>query len=1073
MRALSRSTCPFGRIALFMLWSAVLLGFASAAQAQSSFSVPSDSCANLSCITLNGDATMQPNTDSATYFELTRSAGNLVSSAWFNNPGGAAATLPLGNGFTSTFTFQLFNQGGIANGSGNRVGADGIAFVIQNGTINGTNGVHALGPDNGAGGQLGYTGLTKSLAVQFDTWCNSEYHDVCAAGGSPTSADAVAVQSCGASANTVNFDGCTLGRVDLSTLTPPIYISDGQSHTAQIAFTPSAAPVGNCGPGTALGPSCGSLTVIVDGRPVLTVALNLSYVGLDTNGDAYVGFTGATGGAYENQDILSWTFNWNSVSVVSQPINTAAPPDLPANFNSALNNVVASDTDYGTASQITSPLTNPQFLSVNTAVSQTNTWPQYVVGTPWATSLCTIKAGNGGTDLCSLYVNACYDKTAGVSTADDFNCPQVVEPTDSNYITLKDTFDWGTGGKQQIAPGTTISLLKFSPSAAGGKWSPSTGTSNPVCTQVASVPNGAQTQCDLTDTAVDVYGDQTTTRGTSPRTKGWLVSVYGVPMPLTHVNLTTPPNSAFTCSASLNNPPANDPDNAANTWNNGGCLLDFSVDPAKAIPPQGQSCDFSIPVDPCNHFQAAPVVSLLYGKGSPAVSPGPIPEGDTQTPNDPASCTGANPCGAQTWTVGLNTPLSSYFGQDGQYILHWAAKDAAGITEKFVRRVDSSTLPSQSCPLPGGAFENGPQCYLTDYFTTKVNIDSYPPHLVSNNSCVQSPAAPNNYGWYKTEVTFVCQAQDDMSGIRGNPNVAPNVPVQFNLSTSVNGSWSANASTNVQQYCDLATNCSSFQNGGLIVNGVPPAGFAIDEINPVAGTATFSPAAANNTFTQGSNVNVYFTCNDNESQIATCVGTGGVISGGLLNTQAVGNNLPFTVTATDKAGNTASATVNYSVVAAAKADIAIFEGLSIDVVKHGSAYIFPAWTLDLTKGVVSKGVSVTSTITIPTSTLGGSITGKYAIVSCSLTSGCSAMPAGAGCSVGAPVSSNGTTTVMVTCGPYDLQSVYNLQGARIQLNIPTATGAKVGSTFRIVSVVSSSNDSSSNNNTVTDTITVK
>ena len=55
--------------------------------------------------------------------------------------------------FTNDFAFQLVNPN-----------ADGFTFTIQN------NGLNALGV---SGGDLGYAGITRSVAVKFDLYSNS------------------------------------------------------------------------------------------------------------------------------------------------------------------------------------------------------------------------------------------------------------------------------------------------------------------------------------------------------------------------------------------------------------------------------------------------------------------------------------------------------------------------------------------------------------------------------------------------------------------------------------------------------------------------------------------------------------------------------------------------------------------------------------------------------------------------------------------------------------------------------------------------------------------------------------
>lgn len=240
-------------------------------------------------VQLNGSAALATNVN-AHVLRITPATLDQVGTAWY------ATALPLAKGFSTTFQFQIGNTTSF-NG-------DGFAFVIQNGSFcNGTAGNTAnMGPgfpggpcgaQSGEGGSLGYNTLTKSIAIEFDTFQNAGFGDV--------SSDEVAIQSCGAAANTPDHTGdCGLQQADLSTFN--ISLADGNVHTATISYDPG----GVCGEF-----SC-NLFVWIDGQQIFAIGYEISSLVLDANSDAFVGFTGATGaagGGNDNQDILSWTFD--------------------------------------------------------------------------------------------------------------------------------------------------------------------------------------------------------------------------------------------------------------------------------------------------------------------------------------------------------------------------------------------------------------------------------------------------------------------------------------------------------------------------------------------------------------------------------------------------------------------------------------------------------------------------------------------------------------------------------------------------------------------------------------------
>ena len=155
-----------------------------------------------------------------------------------------------------------------------RPGADGLVFVIQNQSQN------AVG-NQGVG--IGYQGMTSSLAVEFDTWLNP--------GGADPSSNHVSVHTNGTGPNHAD-ESYSIGMADI-----PGDLYDGQVHEVTIRYVP------------------GLLTVSLDGVVLVTANVTLTNIGgasiLDADGQAWVGFTSATGGAYGIHDVMSWYVHTN------------------------------------------------------------------------------------------------------------------------------------------------------------------------------------------------------------------------------------------------------------------------------------------------------------------------------------------------------------------------------------------------------------------------------------------------------------------------------------------------------------------------------------------------------------------------------------------------------------------------------------------------------------------------------------------------------------------------------------------------------------------------------------------
>jgi uncharacterized repeat protein (TIGR01451 family) len=301
-----------GTTRLIMLAAiAAVLAFAGGAAAWAQCVSP-----NYSPDFTNGQACLIPNSN-ATFavsnglnvLQLTSSTGNQTGSAWYT----VAQTVE--SGFSTSFQFQFTNP--------STPPADGIAFVIQNSA----NPTAAIGFTGGNGGALAYgdadastnpstgAGIPNSLAIEFDTYENA--WDPQAVNGSVSH---VAVQSCGTGPNTSHHNqDCLGGSSNPSTLGAPVVtpnMADGAMHNVTITYYPACS---TCNPATPA-----NIHVMLDGIDLYPNGVNvdLSSIGLGEGGTAYVGLTGATGGDFETQNILNWTYTQNGQA---QTVTTTAP----------------------------------------------------------------------------------------------------------------------------------------------------------------------------------------------------------------------------------------------------------------------------------------------------------------------------------------------------------------------------------------------------------------------------------------------------------------------------------------------------------------------------------------------------------------------------------------------------------------------------------------------------------------------------------------------------------------------------------------------------------------------------
>jgi len=182
------------------------------------------------------------------------------------------------NGFEVDFSFQITDPGGITDFK-NRTGGDGFAFVIQDySTVN---------TPLSSGSGLGYSGLQRSMAIEFDTYDN----------GSLENQDDISLNTQGIAANT-NDDSQSL--IQAKTHPLPL-LTDGKLHQVIIKYTKVSASTYN-------------MEVYMDSNPTPYLAadgINLqNLIGSFSTG-VFMGFTASTAAAYENHIIHSWTLKGN------------------------------------------------------------------------------------------------------------------------------------------------------------------------------------------------------------------------------------------------------------------------------------------------------------------------------------------------------------------------------------------------------------------------------------------------------------------------------------------------------------------------------------------------------------------------------------------------------------------------------------------------------------------------------------------------------------------------------------------------------------------------------------------
>ncbi len=236
------------------LSSALLAATAAAAVLTAPLAAQSISYANFSNtagLQLNGNAFQNGN-------KLT------LTSANFTQAGSAFSTTPLtlnsNVSFSTVFSFEILNRGGCCGFTG----ADGLMFVLQPNS----------NTAGGAGGGIGYAGISNSMGVEFDTFDNGEV------GGS----NHVGINLNG-SVNSVASTGQLSPDFDNGSTWWGWVDYNGTNDLLEVRWSGSNARPTNAG---------------------LSYTVDLTSIFGTTN--VYAGFTSGTGAAYGEHNILSWNF---------------------------------------------------------------------------------------------------------------------------------------------------------------------------------------------------------------------------------------------------------------------------------------------------------------------------------------------------------------------------------------------------------------------------------------------------------------------------------------------------------------------------------------------------------------------------------------------------------------------------------------------------------------------------------------------------------------------------------------------------------------------------------------------
>ena len=259
------------------------------------------------------------------------------------------------------------------------------------------------------------------------------------------------------------------------------------------------------------------------------------------------------------------------------------------------------------------------------------------------------------------------------------------------------------------------------------------------------------------------------------------------------------------------------------------------------------------------------------------------------TVQNPTSAAAQDGSGNTWYSGGVNLHLQGSDGPDGSGI--------ASVTYASTGAVATATTTVAGAIADIGVNpSSGGSSNFTYSARDGVGMNS-PNGSTSINVDVSAPVAnctvPSQTSWYQANVSVDCTATDNGVGL------AATSPSMFTLTTTVAaGGQNSAAATTTQTVCDRLLHCAT----------VGPFTFKVDGRAPVV---TITSPTSGAVYAPGQSVAAAFSCSDGTggSGIARCVGT--VANGSAIDTTP-GTHV-FSVSSTDVAGNTTTASVTYSV----------------------------------------------------------------------------------------------------------------------------------------------------------------